>query len=111
MEREKTCNEYTHELGLRIQQYRINSGLTQLDLQKRSGVSIRCISRLEQGASVQWESLCRVLIALGLGNNIDNLVPDQTKRPSYFLKDAKHKYRVRKSKTINDTRFKWGDES
>ena len=77
--------DYMRMLGARLQLYRISKDLTQQDLEEKSGVSVRSISRLEQGSSVQWESLCKVLIALGLDENIELLVPDQTKRPSYHL--------------------------
>ena len=103
---------YTDQLkmiGGRLKQYRINAGMTQQDLEARSGVSVRSISRLEQGASVQLESLLKVLAALDLDGNIDLLIPDQTKRPSYFLNESKPKQRVRKKTNKNDG-FKWGDE-
>ena len=74
-------------IGERVKQYRINAGLTQQDLENKSGVSVRSISRLEQGASVQFESLIKILFALNLESNIDLLIPDQTKRPSFYLKD------------------------
>ena len=101
---------YQKKIGERLKQYRINAGLTQQDLENKSGVSVRSISRLEQGASVQLESLIKILSALNLVNNIDLLIPDQTKRPSYYLKDSeKPKQRVRKKANVNGG-FKWGDE-
>ena len=101
---------YQKSIGDRLKQYRINAGLTQQDLENKSGVSVRSISRLEQGASVQLESLIKILSALNLENNIDLLIPDQTKRPSFYLKDnEKPKQRVRKKEKVNGG-FKWGDE-
>lgn len=101
---------YQKSIGERLKQYRINAGLTQQDLENKSGVSVRSISRLEQGASVQFESLIKILFALNLESNIDLLIPDQTKRPSFYLKDSeKQKQRVRK-KTKENEGFKWGDE-
>lgn len=48
-------------------------------------------------------------MALDLGENIDLLVPDQTKRPSYYLEKTDEKpKRVRRKTEKND--FKWGDE-
>ena len=104
------CREYQILIGERLKQYRINAGITQKDLEAKSGVSIRSISRLEQGASVQIENLIKILSALNLDGNIDLLIPDQTKRPSYYLENKdKPKQRVRKKG--NDTsNFKWGDE-
>ncbi len=88
------------ELGERIKQYRIAKGMTQQDLESKSGVSTRSIVRLEQGNSVQLESLVKILMALDLAENLDILIPDQRKRPSYFLKNAeKPRQRYRKKKT------------
>lgn len=59
---------------------------------------------------MQSESLIKILSALNLGNNIDLLIPDQTKRPSFYLKDSdKPKQRVRKKANVN-VDFRWGDE-
>ena len=105
-----SCREYQELIGNRIKQYRINAGVSQKDLESESGVSVRSISRLEQGASVQLESLIKILSALNLESNIELLIPDQTKRPSFYLKDNnKPRQRVRKKEENNGT-FKWGDE-
>lgn len=102
--------EYQKLIGDRIKQYRVNAGISQKELENESGVSVRSISRLEQGASVQLESLIKILSALNLERNIDLLIPDQTKRPSFYLMDNdKPKQRVRKKEETNGT-FKWGDE-
>jgi hypothetical protein len=64
---------------------------------------------LEQGESVQLENLFKILLALGLGENIELLVPDQTKRPSFYLEKSDNRpKRVRKKTVKND--FRWGDE-
>lgn len=96
-------------IGTRVQQYRINSGISQKELADDSGVSVRSISRLEQGASVQLESLIKVLYALKLDDNFELLIPDQTKRPSYYLQKDKPRMRVGK-KNEPAGGFKWGDE-
>ena len=106
---QKSCQEYIEELGQKIKTYRIMSGMSQQDLEVKSGVSKRSISRLEQGESVQMDNLFKIIIALGLGENIEILVPDQTKRPSYYLKQAPNRpQRVRKKP--EKSTFKWGDE-
>lgn len=102
--------EYQELIGNRIKQYRVNAGISQKDLENESGVSVRSISRLEQGASIQLESLIKILSALNLDRNIDLLIPDQTKRPSFYLNDKeKTKQRVRKTEKTSGI-FKWGDE-
>ncbi len=105
-----STKEYQKLIGERIKQYRVNAGVSQKELEIESGVSVRSISRLEQGASVQLESLIKILTALKLDGNIELLIPDQTKRPSFYLNDSnKLKQRVRK-KVENTGAFKWGDE-
>jgi len=109
MTEQKNYNEYISELGRKIKQYRISQEMSQQDIVDATGISKRSISRLEQGESVQVDTLFKVLIALNLGNNIELLVPDQTKRPSYYLYAEKDRpQRVRKK--IKKTNFKWGED-
>lgn len=106
---QKGYQDFIDELGQKIKTYRIMNEMSQQDLEDKSGVSKRSISRLEQGESVQVDNLFKILIALGLGDNIELLVPDQTKRPSYYLEKSESKpKRVRKKTRKSD--FKWGDE-
>ena len=105
-----SCQYFQKSIGERLKQYRINAGISQKDLESESGVSVRSISRLEQGASVQLDSLIKILSALNLERNIELLIPDQTKRPSYFLNENKTiRKRVHKKGNV-DSEFKWGDE-
>ena len=106
----KSYQEYIVELGKKIKTYRIMKELSQEDLSDKTGISKRSISRLEQGESIQVDNLFKILIALDLGDNIDLLVPDQTRRPSYYLDFSDSgPQRVRKKRV--KTTFKWGDES
>lgn len=98
------------ELGERIRLYRINMGITQQKLEEMSGVSQRSISRLEQGASLQMDSFIKILTALQLDGNLELLVPDQRKRPSYYLKeDCRPRQRATSNKDKKRS-FVWGDE-
>ena len=102
-----SCDEYQKLIGNRIKQYRVNAGISQKDLERESGISVRSISRLEQGSSIQLESLIKILSALDLDNNIDLLIPDQTKRPSFYLNE-KTRQRVYK-KIKSNKKFKRED--
>ena len=109
MNKKKGYQEYIKELGKKIKLYRISKEMSQQDLADKTGVSKRSLSRLEQGESVNVDSLFKILLGLDLGDNIELLVPDQTRRPSYYLEkiDDRQK-RVRKK--IEKKEFKWGDE-
>ena len=109
MNNTKSCQEYIKELGRRIKYYRIMREMSQQELADKTGISKRSISRLEQGESVQLTSLLRILMALDLGDNIELLVPDQTKRPSFYLEKPENiSKRVRKRSEKKS--FTWGDE-
>lgn len=97
MKIQKNCQEYIKELGAKIKLYRIMRGMSQQELADKTGISKRSISRLEQGESVHINSLFTILIALDLGDNIELLVPDQSKRPSFYLEKSENtSKRVRK---------------
>lgn len=106
----KSNQEYIKELGQKIKTYRILQDMSQQELEDKSGVSKRSICRLENGESVQVDNLFKILISLGLGDNIEMLVPDQTKRPSYYLENEGSKHQRVRKKT-NKNHFKWGDEA
>ena len=109
IERSMTSGAVIHELGTQIKNYRISRQLTQRELADRSGVSLRCISRFEQGEDIQLGNLVKILRSLDLTDNLNMLVPDVTKSPSYYLESTTKK-RVRRKKTEDKTVFKWGDE-
>ncbi len=101
-------------LSERLRDHRVHSALTQKDLADRSGVSLRCIQRMENGDDIQVSNLFKVLFALGLSDNIYMLVPDMSHRPSdYLISDNKRK-RVRRSidsSTPSDNgHFIWGED-
>lgn len=109
IERSMTSGAVIRELGTQIKNYRISRQLTQRDLAERSGVSLRSISRFEQGEDIQLGNLVKILRSLDLTDNLNMLVPDVAKSPSYYLKSTPKK-RVRKKKSDDKTIFKWGDE-
>lgn len=106
---EKNYKDYIRELGQKIKMYRIMKEMSQQDLEDKTGVSKRSISRLEQGESVQLDNLFKILVAMDLGENIELLVPDQTRRPSFYLEKADNRPKRVRKKTVKKI-FKWGDE-
>jgi len=102
------------ELAARLKAYRIDYPLSQKELADKSGIALRSILRVESGEDVQLGNLIKVLIALDLDANLDMLVPDPTKRPSYYLHDKSimsQRKRARKKKPQNpNIDSRWGDE-
>ena len=107
----RSTSAICEDLGKLIKNYRIAFPLTQQELADASGVSLRCISKMESGGDVQLSSFIKVLRALNLDANLYTLIPDQTKRPSAYLEATHLKKRVRKKRISQATGFKWGDET
>ena len=97
------------EISERVKQYRIASGLTQEELAEQSMVSISTIRRFESGYDISFSKLIHLLKVLGIEKNLEFLVPDYEKRPSYHLVHEKIPKRVRKS-AKKKADWKWGDE-
>jgi DNA-binding XRE family transcriptional regulator len=68
-------------VGKKVEQIRLSRNITQDMLAKEAGVSSRTIRNLENGEGVLLDTLVRVLMALGLQENLEMLLPDPTVRP------------------------------
>lgn len=74
------------ELGQRLQRERLNRDLTQADLAKKAGVSLRALQYLETGCSCTLATLIRILRALGSLANLDGFFPDSGPSPLQLAK-------------------------
>lgn len=100
-----------HMLGTRMRNYRIDIGMTQQELAARSGVSQRSIHNLENGKDIQLGNYIKLMIALGLADNLNMLIPDVTTRPSAYLRQEQPRKRARKKDDAGSaSTFVWGDE-
>ncbi|NNF05084.1 MAG: helix-turn-helix domain-containing protein [Rhodothermales bacterium] len=100
------------ELGARLERARLDVDMTQARLAEEAGVSKSTVERLEKGGSVQLANLIRVLRAIGLLRNMDDLIPPVGPRPVELL-NMQGKQRQRASGTRKDpteTDWTWGDE-
>ncbi len=102
-------------LGERIARYRLRQNWTQAELAKEAGVSRRTLIRLEGGESTQLTNLIRVLRALGLLANIDDLVPPPTPSPLELLRSEKKQRKRARGRSEPDRDegkepWTWSDE-
>jgi len=101
------------ELGERAQKHRVGMNLTQPQLAEAAGVSARTIERLEAGTSIQLEKLLRILRALRLSANLDQLIPEASVRPLQLI-GTKTKARTRantsKGRKATTSSWVWGDK-
>ena len=96
------------KMSKRIKEYRIYVSITQKELADKSGVSIRSISRFENGEDISLSAFFKILKALELNDRLDFLVPDQSKRPSSYLESEKKRKRASGKKKICENTFVWG---
>lgn len=74
------------ELGLRLARQRLDRNLSQDDLAREAGVSKRTLHRMEHGHSAQMTNWIRVLRALDLLANLEQLLPAPAPSPMQQLK-------------------------
>ena len=101
------------ELGERAQQYRVGMNLTQAELAKHAGVSQRTIERLEAGSSVQLDKLVRILRALRLSDNLDQLIPEASIRPIQLAgskAEVRHRSYKRRTPAPKGPGWVWADK-
>ena len=111
IENEMTSKSVMNEFAERIKQYRINMRITQAELSKRTGISIRNIVRIEKGEDTQFNNIIKILSVLHLQNNLDLVIPDNSLRPTNIvdLKNKKNRSRASKIKNDKEKKFAWGD--
>lgn len=102
------------ELGRRAQQQRVGMNLTQIQLAAASGVSARTIERFEAGTSIQLDKLIRILRALQLSDNLDQLIPSAGVRPLQLVgakSTVRRRAHTRKSSSKpKQNEWVWGDK-
>ncbi|RZU45101.1 DNA-binding XRE family transcriptional regulator [Fluviicoccus keumensis] len=73
-----TPAEICSDLGSRLREQRLAQALTQTDLALRAGVSAGTVKNLEGKGQSSLESLIRIVVALGLTNQLQTLFTLQT---------------------------------
>lgn len=104
-------NQEYNSLCKRFKQYRILYPLTQNELANKSGVSVRSISRFENGEDISLSNFHKLLRAMDLEDRLFEMIPDQSKRPSYYLEKEPERKRASGTRGgSNKQPFIWGDE-
>jgi len=100
-------------LGERLARRRLERNLTQAELAKQAGVSLRTVGRIEGGESTQLTNLVRVLRALDLLAHFDELLPAPEPGPLEQLRGAgktRRRASTRSDSADADAEWTWGDD-
>lgn len=109
------------EIGRRIAQVRVNLNITQDNIAETAGIGKRTVERIENGDSVQFVSIIRVLRALRQTEMLNLILPETIISPLAMVKQRKkerqrasHKRYIKPSNgnqyAANEPTWKWGDE-
>lgn len=106
---------WIEELGRRLAATRLRQNLSQAELARSAGVSLRTLARMEAGEASQLENFLRVLLALGLESGLEELVPEPSPGPIDELEARARATRRRASRSRvrsqRSPRWRWGDDS
>lgn len=108
-----TSEQIEGALCRQLENIRLIRNVTQAQLAREAGIAIRTIRRLEKGQGVSLDTFIRILIALGLQNNLQALLPDPTVRPieRVNIGGAERKRARPRKSDVEKSTWAWGDES
>lgn len=97
----------------RLESIRLSRNMTQAQLAEAAGVSLRTIGRFEKGLGVSLDTFIRVMMALGIQQNLEALLPDPAVRPIERIGlGAGERRRARPVKSAEvSSNWTWGDEA
>ena len=93
---EESLQNLQHDLGYRLRQLRLSRNLDQRTVAEKAGISLRALSKLENGQGSTLETFLRTLRALDYVKGIEILAPEPTVSPLALLKNARAPQRVRR---------------
>lgn len=76
-----STTEILHDLGTRLQRFRLQQNITVEDLASASGVSERTINRAEAGDNATLATVVKLLRALGRLDALDTFLPEPLPSP------------------------------
>jgi transcriptional regulator with XRE-family HTH domain len=107
-----TSKQIEQALCGQIRAIRLSRNITQEQLANDAGLSLWTISNLERGQGVSLDTFIRVLMALGIQQNLAALLPDPSIRPMERIgSTGTERQRARPEKPEETPEpWTWGDE-
>lgn len=102
----------TAQLCQRLEQIRLSKNVSQAALATAAGVSRSTLTRMADGRNLSLDSFVRIARALGLTEQLVNLLPDPAIRPvELAAHSGQHRQRASGSRKQNaPAPWQWGDE-
>lgn len=103
-----TDEDIIKELASRLEQYRLESELREIDVATNGGITIDVINRLKNGKNINLKNFLGILRGLGELNQLDALLKPVDSLNLHQKKNSSKK-RVFKKDTNHEDDFQWGD--
>lgn len=84
--------------------------ITQAELARQSGLSLKTIARTEAGHDTKLSNIIKILNAIGLSDNLDILIPEPQPDYKALFEEKPVRKRVRSDKNKSDTVWVWNDD-
>lgn len=106
-----TSGQIEAALCKRLESIRLSRNITQAQLAEKAGVSPRTIGRLEKGQGVSVDTFIRIMMALGIQQNLEALLPDPIVRPIERVGIGRGERKRARPNQSSDERptWSWGD--
>ena len=106
-----TSTQIEAALCKRLESIRLSRNITQVQLAEEAGVSTRTIGRLEKGEGVSLDTFIRIMMALGIQQSLEALMPDPAVRPIERVgTNAGERKRARPIQSSDERpTWSWGD--
>ena len=102
--------EILKELGNRIKQYRISLNITQIDLANKCGISSSTEIRIENGEDSKISNYIKILIGLGLSENLNILIPEAQPDFKALYEQKPKRQRATPSAQKSGSKWVWGED-
>ncbi len=99
-------------LSRQLEDIRLARNMTQKQLAQEAGISLRTVSRIAKGEGSSFDTIIRVMSALGIQQNLAVLLPDPSVRPMERAKaSGKQRQRARPDAAApQPDDWIWGDD-
>jgi len=111
-----TSEAIIQALGQRLDEIRLSQNISQARIAEEAGVSRSTLTRLADGRPISLDSFIRVMLALGLSDQLAALLPNPSIRPVDRVRlEGKERQRARtnpmSNKAASSNKWAWKDEN
>lgn len=102
-------NAILKQIGERIKQHRISLNITQEQFAQRCGIATTTLIRIENGSDSKFSNYIKIMIELGLVENLNLLIPEKVNYKAMF-ENTKTRKKARTKTIKEEPQWVWGED-